>query len=219
MVGIESITYAGNHGLEILHPDGTKFTHPMPVQYEEEISFLIHRLQEEVCHDGAWVENKGVLLTYHYREVTEEAVREKLMARAKEIIEASGFKCFPALCALEAKPPVEWDKGRAAIYILRTAFGVDWHERIRIIFAGDDVGDEDAIVALKGIAATFRVSSDPKVVSSADRRLPNTDVVLALLKWVERYMMHRKTPSTKGTNLSAEAADSPAYGFDTDIPS
>ena len=29
-VGVEGITYAGNHGLEILHPDGTKFTHPMP---------------------------------------------------------------------------------------------------------------------------------------------------------------------------------------------
>jgi trehalose 6-phosphate synthase/phosphatase len=24
MVGIEGITYAGNHGLEIIHPDGTK---------------------------------------------------------------------------------------------------------------------------------------------------------------------------------------------------
>ena len=26
MVGIEGITYAGNHGLEIIHPDGTKVT-------------------------------------------------------------------------------------------------------------------------------------------------------------------------------------------------
>ncbi len=29
MVGIDNLTYAGNHGLEILHPDGTKFVHPM----------------------------------------------------------------------------------------------------------------------------------------------------------------------------------------------
>lgn len=149
MVGIENITYAGNHGLEILHPDGTKFTHPMPTQYEIEISNLIHRLQEEVCTDGAWVENKGVLLTYHYREAPENR-REDLIVRARQLIEDSGFRCYPALCALEAKPPVEWDKGRAALYILRTAFGVDWQERVRIIFAGDDVGDEDAIVALKG---------------------------------------------------------------------
>lgn len=30
-VGVDGITYAGNHGLEILHPDGTRFTHPMPL--------------------------------------------------------------------------------------------------------------------------------------------------------------------------------------------
>ena len=43
-----------------------------------------------------------------------------------------------------------WDKGRASLSILRTAFGVDWAERIRIIYAGDDNTDEDAILALKG---------------------------------------------------------------------
>ena len=30
------------------------------------------------------------------------------------------------------------------------AFGVDWVERIRIIYVGDDFTDEDAIKALKG---------------------------------------------------------------------
>ena len=67
MVGIDNITYAGNHGLEILHPDGTRFTHPMPTNYEDKISRLLQTLQQQVCHHGAWVENKGVLLTYHYR--------------------------------------------------------------------------------------------------------------------------------------------------------
>jgi trehalose 6-phosphate synthase/phosphatase len=67
MVGIENITYAGNHGLEIVHPDGTKFTHPMPSEYEDKVSQLMEKLQDEVCCYGAWVENKGVLLTFHYR--------------------------------------------------------------------------------------------------------------------------------------------------------
>jgi len=34
------------------------------------------------------------------------------------------------------------------LYILRTAFGLDWSERIRIIYAGDDVTDEDAMQVL-----------------------------------------------------------------------
>lgn len=61
------------------------------------------------------------------------------------MIEAAGFKATIARCAIEAKPPVEWNKGRASIYILRTAFGVDWSERIRIIYVGDDSTDEDAM--------------------------------------------------------------------------
>lgn len=37
-------------------------------------------------------------------------------------------------------------QGRASIYILRTAFGVDWSERVKIIYAGDDATDEDAMM-------------------------------------------------------------------------
>lgn len=48
MVGIEGITYAGNHGLEILHPDGSKFVHPMPNEYEEKVRLLLKALQDSV---------------------------------------------------------------------------------------------------------------------------------------------------------------------------
>jgi trehalose 6-phosphate synthase/phosphatase len=90
------------------------------------------------------VENKGALLTFHYRETPMEH-RPRMVEQAKKLIEDAGFKACAAHCALEAKPPVEWNKGRASIYILRTAFGLDWSERIRIIYAGDDATDEDAM--------------------------------------------------------------------------
>lgn len=144
MVGIEGITYAGNHGLEILHPDGTKFVHPMPTEFHDKVGELLRQLQEKVCKEGAWVENKGALLTFHFRE-TPVHLRSQLAEKAKKLIEEAGFKAERAHCAIEAKPPVEWNKGRASIYILRTAFGVDWSERIRIIYAGDDSTDEDAM--------------------------------------------------------------------------
>jgi len=98
----------------------------------------------QVCKEGAWVENKGTLLTYHYREVPVNS-RLELAAAAQRLIEEAGFKAGQAHCAIEAKPPVQWNKGRASLYILRTAFGLDWSERIRIIYAGDDVTDEDAM--------------------------------------------------------------------------
>lgn len=99
----------------------------------------------QVCRDGAWVENKGPLLTFHYRD-TPTGVRHDLLEKARAIIESFGFNASDAQCAIEAKPPVAWNKGRASIYILRTAFGVDWSERIKIIYAGDDATDEDAML-------------------------------------------------------------------------
>lgn len=48
MVGIEHITYAGNHGLEILHPDGSKFVHPMPAVFESKVASLMQALQDQV---------------------------------------------------------------------------------------------------------------------------------------------------------------------------
>uniref|UniRef100_A0A2M4A4G8 Putative trehalose-6-phosphate synthase component tps1 n=1 Tax=Anopheles triannulatus TaxID=58253 RepID=A0A2M4A4G8_9DIPT len=191
MVGIEGITYAGNHGLEILHPDGSKFVHPMPIEYEDKVSGLLKSLQDSVCGDGAWVENKGPLLTYHYRETPVE-LRPAMVEKARQLIIQFGFRAAEAHCAIEAKPPVQWNKGRASIYILRTAFGVDWSERIKIIYAGDDMTDEDAMMALKGMAATFRVTNSQIVKTSAERRLPSTDSVLTMLKWVERHFMRRK---------------------------
>ena len=51
----------------------------------------------QVCRDGAWVEDKGVLMTFHYREVDVEK-REPLITRAKQLIKDAGYKveelCF-----------------------------------------------------------------------------------------------------------------------------
>lgn len=46
--------------------------------------------------------------------------------------------------------------------------------------------------ALKGMAATFRVTSSQITKTSAERRLPSTDSVLTMLKWVERHLSRRK---------------------------
>ena len=44
--------------------------------------------------------------------------------------------------------------------ILRSIFGVDWEERVKVIYAGDSAADEYAISRLKGVAYTFRVTNE-----------------------------------------------------------
>lgn len=184
-VGIDNITYAGNHGLEVIHSDNNHFLVPMPLEFQEKSKQLLKELQDQVCKEGAWVENKGVTMTFHYRETPVEW-RTELVSKAREIIESHGFRANHAHAALEARPPIDWHKGRACIYILRTAFGLDWSKRINIIYVGDDVTDEDAMKALKGMATSFRVTLGLSVKTVADYRLPSTECVVTLLKWVEK---------------------------------
>lgn len=53
-------------------------------------------------------------MTFHYRETPVEK-RPEMIAKAKELILKSGFKPVEANCAIEAKPPVGWNKGNGLI--------------------------------------------------------------------------------------------------------
>jgi len=80
---------------------------------------------------------------------------------------------------------------------LRTLFGVDWSNRITTIFAGDDKTDEDAMKALQGMAVTFRVTSSQNVQTYANYRLPSTDSVVTMLKWIVKRLELRPLSDNK----------------------
>lgn len=52
------------------------------------------------------------------------------------------------------------------------------------------------------MAATFRVAQSQIVKTSAERRLPSTDSVLTMLKWVERHFGKRLPREDSVSNLS-----------------
>lgn len=52
------------------------------------------------------------------------------------------------------------------------------------------------------MAATFRVAQSQIVKTSAERRLPSTDSVLTMLKWVERHFGKRLPRDDSIGNLS-----------------
>lgn len=78
-----------------------------------------------------------------------------------------------------------FNSGEAALLILRTEFGEDWVNKVKVIFAGDDTTDEDAMRALKGKGLSFRVSANPEIETHADFRVPSTKTVSLLLQWIE----------------------------------
>jgi trehalose 6-phosphate synthase/phosphatase len=181
IVGVPGITYAGNHGFEISRPDGPLFRHPDLVHFTDKLAALAAEL-DHLAVDGAWTERKGATLTVHYREV-DPARRPGVAERARALIAAAGFQPRDALCAVEARPPIGWDKGQAVLHIMRQRYGPAWSETVRIIYLGDDQTDEDAFRVLAGLGATFRIGTADSL-SLADRRLPNVEAVEALLEWL-----------------------------------
>nr|XP_023013746.1 probable trehalose-phosphate phosphatase 2 [Leptinotarsa decemlineata] len=187
MVGLNSITYAGNHGMEVLYPDGSTYRHKLPENFEDQVNLLIAKLEKEVVRDGAWIENKGSTLTFHFR-ATPENLRGEIEQTAQRIIEEANFKVGKAHCALEARPKVDWNKGKVALLLLEKKFGVNWKNDVKVVFAGDDTTDEDAMRELKGAAATFRIAPAVNINTFADKLLSSTGEVVKILKLVERLV-------------------------------
>lgn len=109
-VGIDNVTYSGNHGMEIVFSNQTAYHYPISPEIYRNCSRLRHELQHTVAKHGAWVEDKNVSLTYHYRPVPEE-YREQYLAQARRLIREYGYNPVQAHYAIEIKPPVVWSKG------------------------------------------------------------------------------------------------------------
>jgi len=49
-VGLDHITYAGNHGIDILFPNGTQYSYPIPEHLKINFPALFAELQEQVSY-------------------------------------------------------------------------------------------------------------------------------------------------------------------------
>lgn len=159
-VGIERITYAGNHGLEI-EGIGVKSTYF--VKTENRIRFKI--IKNELRYiikgiKGAFLEDKGLTLSLHYRQVRRAdlaSLRGKITdylsfyVKNKEIFLNEGKKVF------EIRPNVNWDKGKAVLWLMAQFKKKNAGKEIWPIFIGDDQTDESAFKALKFKGLCIRV--------------------------------------------------------------
>jgi len=182
-VPIEGLVFAGNHGLEIQGPDGFKaFRHPDSDHYVERARELAAQL-EKIDVPGVWTEAKGASLTLHFREAHPDE-HGAIADTARHLLGEAGFQARDALCAVEARPPIGWDKGHAVLHVLREKYGPGWSETVRAIYVGDDETDEDAFRSLAGLGATFRVGP-PTGPTRARRRLSDVSAVETMLNWIE----------------------------------
>jgi trehalose 6-phosphate synthase len=162
-VGLPQLIYVGNHGFELAGP-GWVSERRDATEVRDLIGTCSGRLRERL-HDvrGALVENKGLTASVHYRMVKRELLDTVRQAVLDEIAQLPPGKVeiHRGKMVLEIRPAIDWDKGRATLWLLDQVVGADWRDRCAVVYAGDDRTDEDAFLALGDAATTIKVGPSP----------------------------------------------------------
>ena len=128
------------------------------------------------------MERKGVTLTYHLRAVPPEE-REAAERRDETVLKKRRLRVVIGRDAVEGRPPVDWHKGHAVLYVLMHRHGVQWPARVRALYIGDDATDEDAFRSLRGMGRSIYVAPvAPADGTAADFRLPDPEAVVQLVR-------------------------------------
>lgn len=158
-VKLTEIYYAGSHGMDILasfaDSDSTieKTKETKLFQPANEFLTMITEVSKSLIEvtkaiKGATVENNKFCVSVHYRNVDKK--NWKLVAQVVNNV----LKDFPSLKVstgrkvLEVRPMINWDKGKAVEFLLRS-LGLDDSETVLPIYIGDDKTDEDAFKVLR----------------------------------------------------------------------
>ena len=141
LLRLEDVVYFGNHGFEILR-EGEVEVVPAALPYLEKVEELERRAQEELGALGAFVEEKGITASVHYRNAPPE-VGERSVEFVKREGERLGLRITVGRGVVEARPPIRADKGTA----VRTL--VEEYGPKRAMFIGDDTTDLDAFRELE----------------------------------------------------------------------
>jgi trehalose 6-phosphate phosphatase len=182
-LGDRGLYLVGNHGLEIEGP-GIRYQHPDVWRLRPELDSLVQAITGDLeTIPGAWVEDKGLTLSVHFRRVPAARVPEvttRLLKHTSPGIDAGRLALRTGKAVLEIRPRVQWTKGEAVRWIL---------EQIRVerptasrlaLYLGDDDTDEDAFRFLASTGVGIVVGSDRRG-SAAQYYVQSTEEVEQLL--------------------------------------
>ena len=136
IVGVPGLVYLGSHGLE-LAPDARRWEATL----------------RGFAAGVDWpVEDKGLTVSFHYREAADQRAARAALEEVAERARAIGLRARFGRKVLELLPPIDADKG-TAVRSLLVERGLD-----RALYAGDDTTDLDAFAALAGLELGVRVA-------------------------------------------------------------
>ena len=165
LVGVDGVRYVGSHGLEL----------------EPEAAGWRERIRSFAAGVDWPVEDKGLTVSFHYREAADEEAALAYLEEAAERARREGLVPRFGRKVLEIRPPVRADKGTAVEHLLDDA------DIQRALYAGDDTTDLDGFRAVGGLEVGVRVavSSDEapeELVRTADIVVDSPAELVELLR-------------------------------------
>lgn len=191
LVGLDSLAYAGNHGLELLMPgDAAPRPDPSVAGREAEAeAFLASVDAQRLAGAGLRQEDKGPIQALHWRGSADEAAAE---SRAREIAREAGRAGLEPRWGrkvLELRPVGGGGKDGAVASLLADA------QLDRAAYAGDDRTDLDAFRRLRELADEGRLSAavcvgvlspegPAELAEECDVTVDGLDGWLEILRWL-----------------------------------
>jgi len=186
LMGLDNLIVAGSHGFDIWSPDAGTLEHEASGGFEALLERVTNRVRDQAgAIDGALIEPKKASVAVHYRLVS-DSERPRIKALVDRLLaeHPDELKVTPGKMVYEIQPKLDWDKGKAVLHLLG-ALDLD-HEDIVALYLGDDITDEHAFEALKGMGVGVFVGDpdDPEVAG----RPTAADFVLTSIQEVERFL-------------------------------
>ena len=195
MVGLDQLSYAGNHGFELL-TDGLHVVRP---EIEEAAKVIgeavveIEKLVSEAGLLGILFEDKRYTGSVHYRLSPDpNDAKSRLLPILQAVVDDRGLRLTEGRLVFEIRPSISMNKGVfVANYLEATPHG-------SAVFLGDDITDVDGFVAIQVARATGSIvsglnvgvtagESPQQVIAEADVIVSGTsEMALALTLFANR---------------------------------
>lgn len=177
-VNIEGISYAGNHGLELLQGDNVQ-VHPDAEASREPLERICRRLEGELASiSGCVIEDKYASATVHYRRVDPDQIGSVIAAVERLVDPEPTLGMTISNKVVEIRPDTEYGKGAAVETLVETG------PNTLVAYLGDAETDVDAF-------RTLAAMNDPTIRVSVDDTLPASEYdldtpadVRELLEWL-----------------------------------
>ena len=163
LVGVGGIAYAGSHGAELLEPNASSpRIAPDFQRFEPDVKgFVAERDTPELRALRVRIEDKGPIMTFHWRGAPDEDAAHARVEEIAEEAESAGLWTHWGRKVLEIRPPVPIDKGQAVRELMDESASA-------ALYAGDDRTDLDGFAALASLVDEGRLENAVRVGVRSD---------------------------------------------------